>query len=411
MAPGDIVILSNDLISRGNRPYKRSFLGMLARKSRCTMITGKRGVGKTTCMIQVCAERNAGKRGFPSAIYVPADHIAMRSTTLYETAEWFSGMGGKLLAFDEIHTYQDWTAELKSIYDSFPDLEVMASGSAALRLQRSSHDLSRRLAVRTLPILSFREYIGLRYGIVMEPIALPSLLKDHAEASRSIVATMKKAGKKVLPLFAEYLEVGCYPYFQEYGDTADFHRAVERTMIAAVEVDLIAAYPSMAGASVRKMLKLIAFISTSVPFTPDMRKLKSLLDIGDERTLKQYLKLLEDAGILRLLSAPNKKLAGLEKPEKIYLGDCVQLHAVSGSGVNPGTVRETFFLQSLSPEHEISCPAAGDFLVDGRFCFEVGGKGKGFDQIADRPDSFLALDGIETGFGEKMPLWILGFCY
>lgn len=51
----------------------------------------------------------------------------------------------------------------------------------------------------------------------------------------------------------------------------------------------------------------------------------------------------------------------------------------------------------------------GDFKVDGKLLFEVGSRKKTFDQIKDEPDSFLAVDSLEIGNGNKIPLWLFGF--
>ena len=59
--------------------------------------------------------------------------------------------------------------------------------------------------------------------------------------------------------------------------------------------------------------------------------------------------------------------------------------------------------------HEVQAPAQGDSVVDGRWTFEIGGEGRKFGQIKDIPDSHVVNDGIELGYGNKIPLWQSGF--
>ena len=184
--------------------------------------------------------------------------------------------------------------------------------------------------------------------------------------------------------------------------------ALEQNIHVTIESDLMAIYPSLTGNSIKKLKSLLKVISASVPFTPDMKKLKNIIGVGDERTLKNYLMYLEDAGLIRMLTKSPKGLRSIEKPEKIYLDNPNLLFTAPA---DTGTARETFFMNQLSKDHEIVAPRQGDFLVDGAFVFEVGGKNKSFNQIRDKQNSFVAADDIEMGFGNKIPLWLFGFLY
>ncbi len=318
-------------------------------------------------------------------------------------------MGGELLCVDEVHTAPDWAAALKSLHTSFPSLRVIASGSAAIRLEQAGRDLSRGLIVHRLPELSFREHLELTAELTLSPLSLDDLRHDHPAAARRIVDAVEAQGFKILSAFDDYLRVGAYPFHLEYEDRQLFYRAVAQAVRTSIEVDLIAAHPRLSGASVRTMLKLLAFLSASVPYTPDLRKLKNLLGIGDERTLKQYLGYLADAGVLTLLMPAKRKLAALEKPDRVYPGDTSQLFAAAGERADRGTVRETFFLQSVLPVHRVVAPRRSDFLIDSQLRVEVGGKNKGTQQIAGEPEALLAIDSIEVGAGRRVPLWLFGF--
>ena len=320
----------------------------------------------------------------------------------------FVKMGGELLCIDEIHKYPNWSKELKSINDTFRELKLVVSGSSALETHKGSHDLSRRALVYTMKGMSLREFIEMKLGIVLESFDLAEILLEHQTIAQSIADTLSKTDEKILPLFKEYLEVGYYPYYFEYNNKYQFTMALEQNIHTTIESDLLAIYPSLTGNSIKKLKSLLKVISASVPFTPDMKKLKNIIGVGDERTLKNYLKYLEDAGLIKMLMKSQRGLKSIEKPEKIYLDNPNLLFT---SKADTGTIRETFFINQLSKDHEVVAPKSGDFLVDEKYTFEIGGKNKSFHQIKDMPNSFVASDDIERGFTNRIPLWLFGFLY
>lgn len=408
----ELFTLSQTLLRLRLREFKRSFLRDTPLTNRFSIIVGQRGVGKTTAMVQHLLDRYDGDLYTRKALYVQADHFLVNRTSLYEIAESFSNMGGELLCLDEIHKYPDWSMELKSMFDTFPNLHILASGSSALEIGRGSHDLSRRALVYRMHGMSLREYIGMVCGISFDLVPLESLLSNHQRLADTIISQLETKGLKVLALFNDYLLQGFYPYFQEYGDRAQFFLTLEQNVRTTLESDLPAIYPTLNGASIRKMEKLLAIIASLVPFSPDMKKLKQLLGIGDERTLKTYLNYLEDAGVILSLAKTGKGLRSMEKPEKIYLNNPNLYHSLAG-GKAPerGAVRETFLLNMLHVGHQVTAPARGDFLVNDAITLEVGGKNKGGNQVAGLDQAWLVLDDIEIGQGQRIPLWLFGFLY
>ena len=387
--------------------YIRYFFKETLLTNRFSIISGQRGIGKTTAIIQYM------QMHYPDlydtrVLYVQADHFLLGTHTLYEIADMFVKMGGELLCIDEIHKYPQWSKELKSIHDTFRELKLIVSGSSALEIHKGSHDLSRRALVYKMKGMSFREFIEMKLGVELESFGLNEILLRHQPIAQSIIDTLAKHRQKVLPLFKEYLEVGYYPFFFEYNNKAQFTIALEQNMHTTIESDLLAIYPSLTGNSVKKLKALLKVISTSVPFTPDMKKLKNIVGVGDERTLKNYLKYLEDAGLIKMLMKTSKGLSSIEKPEKIYMDNTALLFTTNAE---VGTVRETFFMNQLSKDHELIAPKNGDFLIDDTFVFEIGGKNKSFNQVKDETNAFVVSDDIEVGFGNKIPLWLFGFLY
>jgi uncharacterized protein len=408
----DLIPLSQTFLRIRNRDFKRYFLRDQPLTNRFSIIIGQRGIGKTTVMIQHLLGRYNDDRSGRKALYVQADHFLMARSSLYEIADEFCKMGGEMICFDEIHKYPAWSMELKSICDTFPGLQIVASGSSALEIAKGSHDLSRRAVVLKMYGMSFREFLGMNCGIYFDPLPLTKLLADHQEFADAIVTELEKNGLKVLALFRDYLEHGYYPYFTEYEDRSLFAMTLEQNIHTTLESDLPAIHQSLNGSSIRKIKKLLAIIASLVPFTPDMKYLKGLLEIGDERTLKNYLKFLEDAGVILSVGKSGRGLREMEKPEKIYLNNPNLYHALCRTGdPDVGAMRETFFVNMLRTAHALSVPAKGDFLVDDSVTFEVGGKNKDTGQIKGVANSWLALDNIETGHGRRIPLWLLGFLY
>lgn len=406
--------LSQHFIQTCNKNYQRYFLRKYPLENRFSIITGPRGVGKTTAIIQYLLQFTAGDPLSREAIYIQSDHFLVGKHSMYEIADRFVKEGGKLICFDEIHKYPEWSRELKSICDTFPALKIIASGSSAMEIHKGSHDLSRRAIVYRMHGMSFREFIELSLDLHLGAYPLVQILEQekHRYIAADIIKEIEKKNTKILPLFKQYLEYGCYPYFREYENKNLFLITLEQHVHTTVESDLPAVFPGLSGSGVKKIKKLISYIAESVPFMPDLKNIKRLLEIGDERTLKNYLKYLEDAGIILSVSKKGKSLSSLEKPEKIFLNDTNLMYAIGArENLQKGNLRENFFVNALMVEHRVAVAERGDFEVDEKFIFEVGGRKKGFDQVKDMKSSFLALDDIEIGIGNKIPIWLFGFVY
>jgi predicted AAA+ superfamily ATPase len=401
--------LSAKMVNQKNRPFKRYLLGCEPFRSPLTILLGQRGVGKTTLIVQYLMERF--KDTFSEAfIYVPMDHFILGARSMYEIAKEFEALGGKVICFDEIHKYPEWSKELKSINDSFPRLQIIASGSSALAIRKGSHDLSRRAVVQHLRSMSFREWLCVRNVLDFLPLTLSQIIHEHRPLSTSISEALRQKETTVLREFENYLKTGYYPYSLEHEATPDlFPLTLEQSVHTTIENDLPTLAPSLTGASVCKIKQLLSTICGLVPYKPDMAGLKKTLKIGDERTLKIYLMHLENAGIIRTLHRKGKSLNTLDKPEKLYLDNPNLMQALTGTSPDIGSIRETFFL-SCFEKNEVTFPEKGDFQI-GASVFEVGGPGKGTRQLAGVPHAYLSLDRIEIGSGNKIPLWLFGFLY
>ena len=407
----DLFALSQSFLRLRDRSFQRYFLKSHPLSTRFSLIVGQRGVGKTTVIIQHILATYQDLFT-PKALYVQTDHFCVGSRSLYDIAEEFNNLGGELLCLDEVHKYPAWSMELKSIYDTFPRLKIIASGSSALDITLGSHDLSRRAVVYPMTGMSFREFISLFNGLELPVFSMQEIIENHQRGAGIVIDALDKKNLKILSLFKTYLQVGYYPYFMEYKEQDSFYLTLEQNLRTTLETDLIAAHNSLSGASIRKIKKLLAAIATQTPFTPDMKKLKAMLEIGDERTLKLYLQYLEEAGLILMAPRGKTGFGALRKPEKIYLNNPTLIHALAlPQQPDQVSLRETFFFNMIGNSYPVSIPRRGDFLVDDRLIFEIGGKNKDFQQIKDLPDSFLAVDDIESGYGARIPLWLFGFLY
>ncbi len=388
--------------------FKRSLFESIDWTTRLVEIRGARGVGKTTMMLQRVKELLSN--GI-NVLYVTLDDPFFFQNSLYDLADKFYKYGGTHLFVDEVHRYPiktkglDWSVEIKNIYDSFPELSVVYSGSSILAIYKGEGDLSRRKISYLLNGLSFREYLELSGIINVEKTELSEIVTTHEKLTEKIVSKVK-----ILPLFNSYLQQGFYPFFKETKQIGKFYERLQTVVNLIMETD-IPAVAEIKYESVAKLKKLLAIISTSTPYTSDMKALSSQLHVSDYKTLLKLLNYLEKSELLILLNAKAKGNKILHKPDKIYLNNSNLLYALGISDVSKGTVRETFFINQVGYTHRVKFPKTGDFMVDDKYLFEVGGKNKTRKQIIDYKDAYVVSDEIETGFQDKIPLYLFGFLY
>jgi len=368
--------------------------------NRLFAVVGARGSGKTTMLLQYIKQNLNPDEAF----YVSLDDLYFSTNRLVDVVYQLHQEGVTRFFVDEVHKYpyETWAQELKNIYDSFPDVKVVFSGSSILNIYKGNADLSRRAIHYELFGLSFREFLEFEGIIQTSPITLDELLENHISIASEIVHKIK-----VLPLFRQYLKTGYFPYYKE--DLASYQLRLLNTVNAVIETDL-PAVEKIEFITVHKLKRLLKVIATMTPFTPNMANLSRQVEM--QRTnLPKSLLLLERARLLGLLRAVEKSPDDLSKPSKIFLGNPNLAFALGENNLNEGNLRETFFFNQLNAVSKVCTAAKGDFTVNRKHVFEVGGKGKNFTQIAGIPNSYIAADDIEMGFGNRIPLWLFGFLY
>lgn len=387
-------------INTVNLDFKRYLWNRINWNSRLIAITGARGVGKTTMLLQYIKENLSDRPG--EVIYVSLDDLFFSGTTIVDFADAFVKRGGKYLFLDEIHKYRNWSEEIKNIYDYFGDLHIVITGSSALDIFKGTADLSRRAILYKMEGLSFREFIQLKYKHQFPVINLEEVLHHSDAFARSIVQQIRP-----IQLFGEYLRNGYYPFFVE--DEVTFLDRLKQIVNHVLEVDLPTVEKIDFG-SVHKLRVLLSIISGMVPFKPNIAKLSQQIGISRE-TLIKYLFLLARADLIMLLSSGTKGISRMNKPEKIFLNNTNLMYALTGENVNQGTLRETYLYNQLKTNYAVNSSEKADFLVDYKYTIEVGGKSKTGKQIAGIENAFIASDNIEYVSQNKIPLWLFGFLY
>jgi len=392
------------LLGRVSLKHKRYLYTKIDWSQRLIGILGQRGQGKTTMMLQYIKEHYADDS---SALYISLDNPYFQTLSLLDFAQEFSQLGGKVLFIDEVHKYKDWSIHIKLIYDML-DVKVIFSGSSILKMTKQDGDLSRRSLVYHLENMSFREYLSITDTIDLPTYTLKELLDNHIQIATTITAQIKP-----IKLFRDYMEYGAYPFILE--DKAFYHQRIIQIIMLILETDL-PYINAIEIAQISKLKKLLYMLAVSVPFVPNVVDLAQATNISRPK-IYEYLKYLEDAKIITSLRTQEKGYKIMSKPEKLYMNNPSISYALCASS-DKGSLRESFFVNQIKNyygkrflDDAIWTSKVGDFLVEERYVFEVGGKNKSFKQIKDIPDSYIAADDIEIGFGNKIPLWLFGFLY
>lgn len=380
--------------------FVRSIMDEIHWEARLIGIKGARGIGKTTLLLQYIKLHLSSSLG--QTLYVSLDDIWFNHHSLIELVRDFERQGGRYLFLDEVHKYSGWAQELKNIYDSYPNLKIVFTGSSLLEILNARADLSRRAVVYTMQGFSFREYIGVESGTLLKPLSLDQIIDNHIEVTQQI-------NDKIKPFqyFDSYLKHGYYPFYKEELDLYEMRLGEVVNMILEIELPLLR---NVDMAYVTKVKQLLIIIAESVPFVPNVSKLSDKIGIN-RATLLSYLNYLDEIGLTYNLYKDAHGISKLQKPSKVYLENTNLIFLLARNNANIGNLRETFFSNQLSYRHSLGYTEIGDFLVDGKFTFEIGGKGKGHKQIKTVANSYVVADDILYGSQNKIPLWLFGFLY
>lgn len=379
------------LLQNTTTDFKRYLYEEVPWDSRMVGIIGARGVGKTTMILQHIKE----KLDIKKALYVSADDMYFGENRLVDLAGDFFKNAGEYLFIDEIHKYTDWSRELKNIYDSFPTLKVVFTGSSVLDIIKGSADLSRRALIYKLQGLSFREYLRLFHNYETDVYSLEQIINNEVKLENI---------EHPLPLFNDYLKRGYYPF----GIENEMYLRLGQIIVQTLESD-IPQYANLNVGTSRKLKRLLSIIAESVPFKPNFSKIAEIINVS-RNSLDDYFSYMEKAGLIGQLRNETGGIRGLGKVDKVYLDNTNIIFNMVGDKSNIGNIRETFFFNQMRVRNEIISSKKADFTIND-YTFEVGGKNKQQSQIEQNGKSYVVKDDIEFGYLNVLPLWAFGFNY
>jgi len=382
------------LVKHLDLPIRRKLMDEINWDDRLIGIKGSRGVGKTSFLIQYAKEHFApdDKR----YLYINLNNFYFTVKTIREFANEFRMKGGKTLLIDQVFKYPAWAEDLAYCYDNFPDLQIIFTGSSVLRLKNENYPLSHKVVSYNLRGFSFREYLELKTGHSFDAYSLESIIRYHTDIADSICSIVKP-----LAYLSGYMHHGFYPFFLEHHN---FSENLLKTMNMMLEVDVLA-INQMEQSYLPKIRKLLYLLSLSAPETPNISQLSHEIQTS-RATVMNYIQYLKDARLVNLLYPVNEDFP--KKPKRLYLQNPNLLYATLMINVEEQVLCETFFYSQVHKDYKVNSGIKNtDFLVDGYYNFSIGGKA-----IAKyRPDVYYAIEGIEKGEKNKIPLWLFGFLY
>ncbi len=388
--------LSKRFLSTKPSSYKRFLYEKIDFSAKVIGIIGGRGSGKTTLMHQYA---KASKYKPSQILYISCDHPSVINANIFEIADDFYTHGGKLLILDEIHKVKDFSSHIKSIYD-FTDLQLLFSGSSAINIRHQIGDLSRRAIIYNMPVLSFREYLSLKNIVHLKSYTLKEIINSHEDIVVDILSKVKP-----LEHFGSYLEHGAYPFFKE-GINSYSNRLLE-VVNTTIESDLASIF-SINFEKLDALKKILYMLCSTTPYEVNKSKLSSSVGISWS-TLSNYLDYMQKGALLNILRG-SKGYKTMQVPNKVLLNN-PNLFSILCAKADVGAIRESFIVSQLLTNHQLHYHNQGDFLVDEKFILEVGGKSKDTKQIEGLNNAYLAVDDIESGYDNVIPLWLFGFLY
>lgn len=397
----ELFAIHNEVMATTPGDFKRYLYDAINWENQALCILGDRGVGKTTMSCQYLRTHYQSPE---QGLYISADNINVLSKGLFNTAREYFSSGGKALCVDEVHKYPNWSIEIKNIIDTYKRKKVIFLGSSSIDLKKSKGDLSRRVIYYTLPGLSFREFLNLKYRLKISSYNLESVINDH------VAIASQFTGVPILKYFKEYLRHGYYPFFLE--GIRDYLARVNNVIEKVIYEDIAVVY-GLRQSTLPVLKQILWLIATSEPLKPNIDKISKNIQVSRE-IVYNCLGYLHQAGLIMNLFEDVKGMKLIRKPGKIYLNNTSLLHAVNGSiklAANIGTAREIMFVNQVSSLHRVNLHETADFTVNGHYIIEVGGHNKSNSQLKGTTTGYLAIDDIEVGYKHKIPLYLFGLLY
>lgn len=390
----NLVNIHNTLLEQPRKTIRRELLDEINWDDRIIGIKGFRGVGKTSFLLDIVKEKFPNDK---TCLYVNLNNFYFAKRKILSFADEFYKTGGKTLILDQIHKYTEWASELKTCYDSFPELKIIFSASPVLRVLEGNNELQNIAKIYHLEGLSLREYINYQSNLNFRRYSLEEILSDHIRIAQEIIHEVKP-----LAFFNDYLKDGYYPYFLD--NKGFYNETLLKHINLALEIDVT--YLNQIDLQyLPKLRKLLQIIASQAPFSPNVSKISS--DVQTSRaTIMNYLRYMKNARIINMLFS-NGNEDDIKKPDLVYLHNTNLMYAIDPGNISNKIMRQTFFYNQVGYQHQIKSSGKADFKVDNQFHFSIGGK----YSLPTEDGYYAAADMIEIGSGNIIPLWLFGFLY
>jgi Predicted ATPase (AAA+ superfamily) len=384
----------NYLLEHMEAPVRRRLMDKIDWNDRLIGIKGTRGVGKTSFLLGYAREF-FGKDN-RECLYINLNHFYFTERTLVDFVAEFRAKGGKVLLIDQVFKYPDWSKELRYCYDNFPDVKIVFSGSSVMRLKEENPDLVNCVKSYNLRGFSFREFLNLVQEKDLPAFSLEEILKDHQKIAEDICSRVKP-----MAFLQDYMHHGFYPFFIE---KRSFSENLLKTMNMMLEVDVLY-IKQIEQSYLHKLRKLLYLLAINAPCAPNVSQLSK--DIETSRaTVMNYIKYLTDARLTNMLYPEGDSFP--KKPAKVYMNNTNLMYPIRPMTVNTQAVRETFFYNMIHESHKLNVGMKNaHFLVDRTYNFKVEETLKG----KNNPELFYAVENMEIGEDNVIPLWLFGFLY
>jgi len=367
--------------------------------ARAICIYGDRGVGKSTLIAQRLLEEYKTP---DRALYISADNIMVASVGLFAIAQEYFSNGGEALFIDEIHKYENWSVELKNIIDTYKNRQIVFTGSSSLDLKKSKGDLSRRVVYHRLTGLSFREFLQFDHDIKLPVYDLEDIIGSHVKIASKLPV------ENIMKYFRQYLKHGYYPFYLEGVD--DYLSKLNNVIEKVIYEDISVIYNLKVPTTI-VLKKILWLVASAKILTPNVDSIARNLQVSRE-VIYNCLDYLDRAGLIHNLYPVGSGMKMARKPGKILLNNSNMLYAINGTlnlNSDMGAIRETFFSNQVAARYKLNTWDSGDYIVMDKYVIEVGGKNKSSKQLKNQSSAYLALDDMEIGFGNKIPLYLFGF--
>ena len=401
------------LVAHSFMPLRRSLMDEINWDDRLIAIKGGRGVGKTDFLLSRVKEIETEWRNTPDPVaegrrkprksikdirpclYVSMNDFYFTEHSLLDLAGVFAKTGGKYLFLDQLFKYPNWSRELKRCYSKYKELHIVFCATPVMPIDEDNNDLKDIVKTYNLRGFSFREYLNLQTGLRFHSYTLEEIINRHASISREICERVRP-----LDYFKSYLKHGYYP---SYLESKSFEAELLKVMNSQLEVDVLM-IKQIDVSCLHKLRKLLYILMREAPCALNISNISDEIELSRATTMN-YIKYLKDSRLINLLYPEGKNFP--MKPTKVYMHNTNLARMIFTREISPINQYETYFYNTVHGSHKVNASdRSAMYIVDNKYYFDV----KEMPSVRDaiRP---TAVGELETGRGNQIPLWLLGFLY